>query len=86
MTRIILLACLIFGCSNESKQKDDAQKHDLYQIVCKHPMGHIVKLTVTEREWKSPYGRAVFNFIDVNGVRHVYVNCTTNSNMRVRRY
>jgi len=41
---------------------------------------------VTEREWKSPYGRAVFNFIDVNGVRHVYVNCTTNSNMRVRRH
>ena len=86
MTRVILLACLIFCCSNENKQQHDFEKPELYEIICKHPMGHIVRLTLTEREWKSPYGRAIFNFVDVNGVRHIYANCHTNSNMRVRRH
>ena len=86
MTRFILMACLFFGCNNENKQQHDSEKPVLYEIVCKHPMGHIIKHTLTEREWNSPYGRAIFNFVDVNGVKHIYVNCHTNSNMRVRRH
>lgn len=86
MLRIVLLALLISGCDNQRKQDNESKRPALYEIICKHPMGHVVRLTLTEREWKSPYGRAIFNFVDVNGVKHIYANCHTNSNMRVIKH
>ena len=54
----ILLSLIIFcSCCANSKEKikeSSSREEKTYEIVCKHPFGHIVKYEVEKKEFNYP--------------------------------
>ena len=58
MKRSILLSLIIFcsGCANskEKIKEFSSREEKSYEIVCKHPFGHIVKYIIEKEEFIYP--------------------------------
>ena len=81
MKKFYLVFILTITACNPSQMKSQ-RSIDYYEVWCKHPLGHAIKLVVDYETWTNLYsGRAgVFRFKDVKGVKHqTSAGCYTNN-------
>ena len=82
---IFLSFHLLISCKNSEKlDYNNKRKEDVYEIVCKHPMGHIMRihLTKSEWDWATGYRNSVWIFTDINNVEvKTHGPCYTDNTM-----
>ena len=67
-------------------ERNENDKHSYYVIMCKHPLGHVMRHIVNKKQWMNSYGSrsGVFRFRDVEGVYHENsMGCYTNNKASV---
>ena len=81
---------LLISCKNNDKANTSKkQKEDIYEIVCKHPMGHIKRMHLVKSAWEhaTGYRNSVWRFVDVNNIEiKTHGPCYTDSTMIVTDY
>jgi hypothetical protein len=84
---IFLSFQLLISCKNSDKL-DYKNRHedDVYEVVCNHPMGHIIRIHLVKSEWEraTGYRNSVWRFTDVNNIEvKTHGPCYTDSTMIV---
>jgi hypothetical protein len=85
LKKICLAFILILSACN-STPKEVKSSGDYYEVWCKHPLGHVMKLVVDSGTWANLYAwkSGVFRFRDIKGVYHqTSIGCYTNDAVRV---
>jgi hypothetical protein len=75
---------MLSACNSTSNE--EKSKGEYYEVWCKHPLGHVMKLVVDSKTWLDLYSwqSGVFRFRDVKGVLHQSsIGCYTNDSARV---
>ena len=91
MNKIFIVLMLLLSACNHSVSNIEPEQEDEYQyyvVMCKHPLGHIMRHVISKKAWKDTYGsrNGVFRFRDVEGVYHENsMGCYTNDKVRVNR-
>ena len=78
---ILLSFQFLISCKDNNKVR---RKEDVYEIVCKHPMGHIMRIHLTKPEWDwaTGYRNSVWIFTDINNVEvKTHGPCYTDNTM-----
>ena len=85
----LFLVLLLSACNSPHVPVDGDNENDKYRnyvIMCKHPLGHVMKHIVSSSSWRNSYGSrsGVFRFRDIEGVYHENsTGCYTNDKIRV---
>lgn len=91
---IIVLALLLSACNSptsrslNSKDVEKENDYNYYVVMCKHPLGYVMKLIVDSETWADLYAwkSGVFRFKDVKGVFHqTSMGCYSNDLIRVSK-
>lgn len=84
---IFLSFQLLISCKNSDKlDYNNKRKEDVYEIVCKHPMGHITRMHLVKSVWENAtgYRNSVWRFTDINNIKvKTHGPCYTDSTMIV---
>ena len=91
MKKIVILKLIVLvllsACETKSNKNSYKNvKEDIYEIVCKHPMGHIRRMHLVKSEWEhaTDYRNSVWRFTDVNNIEvKTHGPCYTDSTMIV---
>ena len=88
----IFLIVLLAACNPPhiptGEERNEIDNYSNYLIICKHPLGHIMKHIVSTSSWRNSYGSrsGVFRFRDIEGVYHENsIGCYTNDKIRVNK-
>ena len=86
----IFLIVLLAACNPPNipsgGERNEIDEYRYYVVMCKHPLGHVMRHVVDGSNWKNTYGSrsGVFRFKDVEGVYHENsIGCYTNDKIRV---
>ena len=65
---LILLGYFLIG-SGTIKSAKNNKSNSTYEVVCKHPMGHILKYKVDKFQWGNLYNsrNSIWRFSDIEG-------------------
>ena len=88
----LVLVLFITACNSPQiptvGDRNESDKHSYYVVMCKHPLGHVMRHVVDRTTWRNTYGSrsGVFRFRDVEGVYHENsMGCYTNDKIRVNK-
>ena len=86
----LILVLLIAACNSPQiptvEDRNESNKYSYYVVMCKHPLGHVMRHVVDRSTWKNTFGSrsGVFRFRDIEGVYHENsIGCYTNDKIRV---
>ena len=86
----IFLMVLLAACNSpripDVGERNEADEYRYYVVMCKHPLGHVMRHIVDKSNWRNTYGSrsGVFRFRDIEGVYHENsIGCYTNDKIRV---
>lgn len=86
----LILVLLIAACNSPQiptvEDRNESNKYIYYVVMCKHPLGHVMRHVISKKAWKDTFGSrsGVFRFRDVKGVYHENsMGCYTNDKIRV---
>mgnify|MGYP001318135105 CR=1 FL=1 len=91
MKKFLIVLCLLMSACNTTNISDAGEineddEYRYYIVVCKHPLGHVMRHVVDGSNWRNTYGSrsGVFRFRDVDGIYHENsMGCYTNDKIRV---
>jgi len=86
----LVLVLMITACNPpnipSAAERNENDNNSYYIVMCKHPLGHVMRHVVSSKAWRDTYGsrNGVFRFRDVEGVYHENsMGCYTNDKIRV---
>jgi len=90
MYKFLLCLVLFVSACNKDEEVDDISKagYENYIIICKHPLGHVMRHVVSRSAWLNSHGSrsGLFRFRDVEGVYHENSgHCYTNDKLRANK-
>lgn len=91
MKKLCIILCLLVSACNSPHvptvgERNESDKYSNYVIMCKHPLGHVMRHIVSKASWANSFGSrsGVYSFRDVEGVYHENsMGCYTNDKIRV---
>tara|TARA_Y100000996_G_C22431541_1_gene605878 strand:- start:237 stop:515 length:279 start_codon:yes stop_codon:yes gene_type:complete len=90
MFKIFLITVCVsfafFGCKNNEINDSKFKGKELFSVVCKHPMGHVLKFTLDKHNWDhaNNYRNSVWRFDTIAGLTvKVSGPCYTDSSMKI---
>ena len=90
MVKKILIVAFIFStifcCDNNELDKNKHKGKELYTIVCKHPMGHVLRFTLDKNNWDhaNNYRNSIWRFKTISGLKVALSGpCYTDSDMKI---
>lgn len=65
---LILIGHLLIGADSNTSDKNN-KSNQTYEVVCKHPMGHVLKYKVDSHQWGNLYNsrNSIWRFSDIKG-------------------
>ena len=80
MKKFIVVCLLLLGCES-TKASNTNVENVTYEIICKHPFGHIERFKVDQENFDMPmnFRGGLWDFVTIEGTKIKSSNCHSTS-------